>query len=50
MHPCYPQKHEENHCPLLSDGVVIKTNTNAVSYFLYFYELFVKKRFIIKIE
>lgn len=28
LHPNYPQKHEQNHQPLLDHGVTIKTNSN----------------------
>ena len=28
IHPCYPNKHEKNHSPLLNSGTVIKTNDN----------------------
>jgi len=30
LHPNYPQKHEQNHQPLLDHGVTIKTNSNQV--------------------
>ena len=46
LHPNYSNKHEQNHQPLLSDGVIIKTNSNNVSLSIFSDNIFDQLRFL----